>query len=70
MTNQPTKCRVCGGRILPPARAEFRDYCKREFCIKEAGRVVRVVAVPTHKSIPMILAEYVPGEHLDNRRNR
>jgi hypothetical protein len=63
-------CRICGSDIEPPERAEVRDYCMAVACIEEAAPRVRVMAVPTHKSTPMFMRAYAPGEHLDARRNR
>ena len=64
-------CRYCE-QPLAAERAEVRDYCMADACVKEGlkARKVRVVAVPVHKSIPMLTMMYTAGEHLDARRNR
>ena len=63
------RCRFCGQR-LDPERALIRDYCIADPCQARGLKPLKVVAVPVHKSIPMLMPQYVPGEHLDARRNR
>lgn len=66
-------CRFCERPVAPAARAQLYDYCKRDDCVRRALRERDpLIAVPTHKSIPMLLppGAYRAGEHLDARRNR
>lgn len=63
------RCRFCGDR-LHPERASVRDYCMQNRCVDRGLPSLSVVAVPVHKSIPMLVPSYTPGEHLDARRNR
>lgn len=66
--NRP-RCRFCGDR-LDPERAQVRDYCMQSRCQARGLKPLTVIAVPVHKSIPMLMPSYRPGEHLDARRNR